>query len=232
MRTVTIREYERGLLYRKGHFVRLLEPGRYRLWPWQYAEVTLVDMRESGLDITDQVILTADKINLRLSLYAVYSLSDPVRAIHQVARYQARLYREVQLAARAVISQHTLDALLQERNLLGQSIHQEAAPRVEPFGLALQGVAVRDVILPADVRGHMAELVAARQRGQTALQVARDEVAATRALLNAARLVREHPELMRLKELQALTHIAEQPGHLVITPLSSPTSIAVVANQE
>ncbi len=49
-------------------------------------------------------------------------------------------------------------------------------------------------------------------------------------LLNAARLVREHPELMRLKELQTLAQIAQQQGHLVITPLGSPPAVAVVAD--
>ncbi|MCP4515722.1 MAG: slipin family protein, partial [Delftia sp.] len=210
MHTVTVREYERGLLYRQGRFVEQLEPGRYRFWPWQHAEVTRVDTRQGSLDITDQVILTADKINLRLSLYAVYRVVDAVLAVHEVDSYHGRLYREVQLAARQVVSQHTLDELLQTRNLLGQTILEEVAPKTGAFGLETLQVAARDVILPGEVRQHFTELVAQRQQGQAAIQAARDEVAATRALLNAARLVREHPELMRLKELQTLAQISQQ----------------------
>jgi regulator of protease activity HflC (stomatin/prohibitin superfamily) len=146
--------------------------------------------------------------------------------------YQMRLYREVQLAARQVVSQHTLDELLQERYLLGDAIKDIVAPKAESIGLALREVSVRDLILPAEVRQLFVESVAAHQRGQVALQAARDEVAATRALLNAARLMQEHPELMRLKELQTLVQIAGQPGQLVITPLSSTPAVAVVAEKD
>ncbi|MCP4517503.1 MAG: slipin family protein, partial [Delftia sp.] len=197
--------------------------------PWQHAEVTRVDTRQGSLDITDQVILTADKINLRLSLYAVYRVVDAVLAVHEVDSYHGRLYREVQLAARQVVSQHTLDELLQTRNLLGQTILEDVAPKTGDFGLETLQVAARGVILPGEVRQHFMELVAQRQQGQAAIQAARDEVAATRALLNAARLVREHPELMRLKELQTLAQISQQ-GQLVIAPLGAPPAVAVVAD--
>jgi regulator of protease activity HflC (stomatin/prohibitin superfamily) len=218
------------LLYRRGRFVEQLGPGRYRFWPWQHADVTRVDTRQSSLDITDQVILTADKINLRLSLYAVFRIVDAVLAVHEVDSYHARLYREVQLAARQVVSQHTLDELLQGRNLLGQTILEQVAPKTGAYGLEALQVSARDVILPGEVRQLFTELVAQRQQGQVAIQAARDEVAATRALLNAARLVREHPELMRLKELQTLAQIAQQQGQLVITPLGATPAVAVVAD--
>ena len=75
---------------------------------------------------------------------------------------------------------------------------------VEAVGATIDSLALRDVMVPAEIRRAAAEVVTARAQGQAVLERARSEVAATRALANAARLIAEQPALLQLRTLQAV----------------------------
>ncbi|WP_460433406.1 SPFH domain-containing protein, partial [Angustibacter speluncae] len=70
-------------------------------------------------------------------------------------------------------------------------------------GLAVEDVALRDVVVPGEVRRAVLAVATARQEGVAALERARGETAALRALANGARVLAEHPELARLRLAQA-----------------------------
>jgi hypothetical protein len=70
--------------------------------------------------------------------------------------------------------------------------------------VAVESLALRDVMVPGELRRAAAEVATARAQGQAALERARGEVAATRALANAARMVADQPALLQLRTLQAV----------------------------
>jgi regulator of protease activity HflC (stomatin/prohibitin superfamily) len=71
-------------------------------------------------------------------------------------------------------------------------------------GLAIESLAVRDLMVPGELRRAAAEVATARAQGQAALERARSEVAAVRALANAAKMVAEQPALLQLRTLQVV----------------------------
>jgi len=74
---ITVCEYERGLLYRDGRLERVLEPGLYQFWARERVEVAKVSLREMSRVVAGQEILTADRVEVRLSLVAQYRVTDP-----------------------------------------------------------------------------------------------------------------------------------------------------------
>lgn len=100
---VTIYEYERGLLYRNGAFLRVLEAGRYRLWSWNRSLIRVVDVRRQSVQPTSQKLLTSDQVTVGLNLVADYEIADVVLATHSVVNAQTQLYEDVQLATRNVV---------------------------------------------------------------------------------------------------------------------------------
>ncbi|NJL93248.1 MAG: hypothetical protein HC915_05715 [Anaerolineae bacterium] len=100
-REVTVFEHQRALLFRDGRYERLLEPGRYRFWSWERVTITLVEIRRQSVVVSGQEMLTADNIEMRLSLVVQYSVQDAVKAATVVADYNSQLYQDVQLALRA-----------------------------------------------------------------------------------------------------------------------------------
>src|SRR6476619_224035 len=106
---ITIKDTHRALLYEDGVLVNILGAGRHRLRKFSLAslfvrrpklEVALVDMRARDLTIKGQEILTSDKVAIRVSIHVQFAVVDPKAALHAVANYEDRLYRDVQLAAR------------------------------------------------------------------------------------------------------------------------------------
>jgi regulator of protease activity HflC (stomatin/prohibitin superfamily) len=84
---VTIYEYERGLMYKNGKLLRVLESGRYRLWPWSHSRIEVVDVRRQSAQITNQKLLTSDQITVTINIVADYEIADVALATHRVANH-------------------------------------------------------------------------------------------------------------------------------------------------
>lgn len=220
-KTVIVNEYEAGLLYDDGRFVRALSAGRYRLWNGfgHTRRVTTVDLRQTTVSINGQEMLTADKVTLRLNLAASYRVTDAVLAVNSVQSYTTALYTELQLGLRSIVTTMELDVLMADRDALAADLLARVQPAAATFGVRLESVRVRDVILPGEVKKMLAREAEALREGRAALVAAREETAATRAALNTARMLAENPVLMQLKGLQALESVADKHGNTVVLTL-------------
>jgi regulator of protease activity HflC (stomatin/prohibitin superfamily) len=222
---VTIYEYERGLMYVGGKFVRILEPGRYRIWPFTHRRIDVVDVRRASVQIVNQKLLTADQITVTLNVVADYEIADAAVAVHEAADFRAQLYEDVQLAARNSVGAGTVDVLLNERVRINDDILQAVKPLAEAYGIPVLNVGIKDVILAPKVRDLLMKEAEAKRIAQATLIGAREEVAALRALANAARLAAEHPQLLRLRELDAVRAFAQTPGNTVVLGVNGLTPL-------
>lgn len=199
----------RGLLYVDERLHEELGPGRYAVWRGVgRVNAQVIDLREVTLDVAGQEILSKDKVSLRLNLVAAYRVHDPRAAAEATGNLQAALYRELQLALREAVGTRSLDDLLAAKEKVGLEVHAAVEPRARGLGVALGSVGVRDVILPGEMKTLLNQVIEAEKRAQAALIERREETAATRALLNTARLIEQSPTLLRLKELETAEKIA------------------------
>ena len=198
-----VREHERALLYRKGHLVAEMKPGRYWL-RLRTDELLVVDTRRRQAVVPGQEVLTADRVPLKVSLIAQYSVSSVTKALTEVDKYQEVLYAKIQLALRQAVAERDLDAALAERGDLGQQILDLVSEEIADFGLTLHSVSVRDFMMAGGLKNAYADVIEAKQRGLAALERARGEGAAVRNLANAAQLMENHPGIMQLRLLQAV----------------------------
>jgi regulator of protease activity HflC (stomatin/prohibitin superfamily) len=215
---VIVYEYERGLLYREGKLERTLEPGRYTFWATEPVDVTKVSLREMSHVVAGQGILTADRIEVRISLVAQYRVTNPVLAVNAAENYTEQLHQEMQLALRDVISGRTLDQVLDGRTELSSELQRLCAEPARRYGVELNRVGIRDVVLPGEVRQVMMQEVQADRAGRAELVKARHEVAAARARANTAKILSENPEVARLQEIEALVNLAGKSGNVVLLP--------------
>ncbi len=215
---ITVFEYERGLLYREGALERVLEPGNYHFRSNERVEVAKVSLREVSHVVGGQEILTSDRIEVRVSLVAQYRVVDPTLALHAVENYTEQLHQELQLALRDLVAARTLDQLLEGRGDLGTELLRQAAGPAKRYGVELNRVGLRDVVLPREVRQVMMLEVQADRTGRADLVKARHELAAARARANTARVLAETPEVARLQELDAILNLAGKSGNVVLLP--------------
>jgi len=80
----------------------------------------------------------------------------------------------------------------------------------------VDGVGVKDLILPGDMKDILNQVVEAEKVAQSNVIRRREETAATRSLLNTAKLMEDTPILLRLKELETLEKLTDKVGDLTV----------------
>lgn len=200
---IVVAEWERVLLYRDGRFEELLEAGRHRRLRWRRRRVRVL-IRPRQLVVPAQEVLTADGLSVKVSLTAVVRNADPRRWHEAVEGPDDFVYTALQIALREAVSRRSVDELLQARAALSEEILEPVRATALTVGVDLESVAVRDVMIPSELRRAAADVASARAHGLASLERARSEVAATRALANAARTLSEQPGLLQLRTLQAI----------------------------
>ena len=206
-----------GLLIVDGCIARRLEPGLYAYWNFQgNVQVEVIDLRVQSLEVSGQELLTRDKVSLRVNLAASLRVVDPIAARSRVVRYVDFVYRELQYGLRKAVSAKSLDELLGDKASLDADIYAYVRGRVTDLGIEIQGVGVKDVILPGEMRDILNSVVQAEKAAQANVIRRREEANATRSLANTARLMDDNPTLLRLKELEALEKVTEKIERLTV----------------
>jgi regulator of protease activity HflC (stomatin/prohibitin superfamily) len=208
---VEVPETAFGLLIVDGKLERVLEPGLHAFWKYHRALRTeLIDRRVQSMEVTGQEILTRDKVSLRINLTALWQVTDVVKARGELANFVEYTYKELQFALREAVGARTLDELLGDKGALDREIGNAVRAKAAEFGLAVRSVGVKDVILPGEMKTILNRVVETEKAAQANLVKRREETAATRSLLNTARLMDENPTLLRLKELETLEKVTEK----------------------
>ncbi|MDO5609799.1 MAG: slipin family protein [Pseudomonadota bacterium] len=206
-----------GLVYVDNTLVDVVGAGSYAFWNFQKnVAVETIELRVQAMEVSGQELLTRDKVSLRINLAASIRVTDPVAARSKVAKYSDHLYRELQYGLRKAVAAKTLDELLGDKATLDAEIFAYVAGRVEDLGIEVQGVGIKDVILPGEMREILNGVVQAEKQAQANVIRRREEANATRSLLNTAKLIEESPVLMRLKELEALEKVTEKIDKLTV----------------
>jgi len=201
---VTVWPWEAGLLYVNGRFARVLEPGRH--WVGIAGrELRTLPATRQVLIVPAQEVLTADGFPVKLGLVAEYRIADARRTQEETGgQWHMALHTAAQLALRGPVQARRLDALLAERGTLEAEFTPPVREAAAALGIEVERGALRDLILPAEIRRMITEVERAKREGEAALERARGEQAALRSLANAARLLKGNPELHALRLLQAL----------------------------
>jgi len=205
---VQVEPNEDVLLYRDGVLVDRLGEGLHVFWKgtgkvrWK-----AVDRREQVADVAGQEIMTSDKVTLRVNLIVTYLVSDVIKATQSSADYAQALYREAQLVLRAAVGTKPLDALLADKESVGNEVRVALIGRAEQLGVTVKSVGLRDIILPGDMKSLLNQVIAATKEAEANLIRRREETAAARSQANTAKLLAENPQLARLKELELLKEV-------------------------
>ena len=210
-----VENHEAGLLFVEGRLVERLAPGRHAFWiADRKIEVKRLDLRPQAVEITAQEMLTKDRIALRVTLTAFRRVVDPERVVATVPDVDAWLYRLVQFAIREAVAGRTLDEVLSAKAVLDAELRDYVRARVADSGVEVTELGVKDVILPGEIRELVNKVVEAERVAKANLIRRQEETAATRSLLNTARLMEENPLLLRLKELESLERLVEKVGRI------------------
>jgi regulator of protease activity HflC (stomatin/prohibitin superfamily) len=204
-------EGKRALVYLDGRLIRELGAGTYGFWSaLSVPRIDVLEARRQTVEVPGQEILTRDKVTVRVNISAVYEIVNAVTARSAVRDVDQHLYRTLQIAVRQTLGKRTLEEVLADKADIDESVSGEVRREMELYGVRVIAIAIKDIILPGDIRDILNQVVTAEKQAQANLIRRREETAATRSLLNTAKLMEDNPILIRLKELETLEKIAEK----------------------
>jgi regulator of protease activity HflC (stomatin/prohibitin superfamily) len=193
--TTTIYEHERGLRFKNGKFVQVLEPGRHT--SFGYSErVMRFDMREKIHPVGGQESLTKDGATIRISMIAMSKIIDPYlfyqsNSVDMQFRttvgteVQTFLHYQIQVSLREWVAGRTLDEAMSQKLELCDAILPEIQEVGQAHGFEVTQLQLLDFAIAGSLKSAFSDLLKAEMEGKAAMQRARNEASTLRSLIKS-----------------------------------------------
>ncbi len=208
-------EYERGVKFSFGKFSEISQPG-WRLVIPVIQRMVKVDMRTKAVDVPDQEAITEDNVSIRINAVIYYKITDAKRAIIEVENFFYAVSQLAQTTMRNAVGEVSLDKLLKERENIAANIKIVVDKASDPWGVKVESVELKDVVLPQDLKRTMAKEAEAEREKRAVIIKAEGEVIASKNLSIAAKTLAENPGAMHLRTLQSINDLSSDQSNTTI----------------
>ncbi len=219
-------EYERAIVFRLGRYQAIRGPGLYYNLPfleWQRK----VDMRTVTVNVEPQETITKDSVTIKVNAVLWYRITDPAKAILEVADFQSAVYQVALTSLRNIIGQHVLDEVLKERDKINDKLRGIVDKDTDPWGVMIEMVEMKDVEIPQSMQRAMAREAEAMREKRARIIKAEAELEASAKLGQAAELITQNPLSLELRRMQMISEVgAEQNTTTVVMMPSEFVSVA------
>ena len=219
-------EYQRGVVLRLGRLVGAKGPGLYILWPIIDKQV-MVDQRVVTANVEKQEAITKDNVPVRVDAVVWYRVTDPIKSVLEVKDVYAAVTQVSLTTLRNVIGRHSLDDVLKEKDKLSTEMRGIIDGVTEKWGVDVQMVEMKDVVIPQSMQRAMAQEAEALREKRARIIKADAEFEAAQRLNDAATVIMKSPAGLELRRMQMITEVgAEQNTTTIIMMPSEFVSMA------
>jgi regulator of protease activity HflC (stomatin/prohibitin superfamily) len=221
------KQWERAVVLRLGKFVGLRGPGLFWIIPFVDSVSTWIDQRVITTGFAAEETLTMDTVPVNVDAVLFWMVYDPEKAALEVQNYPQAVSWAAQTALRDIIGRTSLSDLLRGRERIEDELQKLIDERSNPWGVTVQSVEMRDVIIPAALQDAMSrEAQAAREKAaRVILAEAEVEIAARFSL--AAESYRDNPTALHLRAMNMLYEGLKEKGALMLVPSSAVESMGM-----
>lgn len=212
------RQWEKAVVLRLGKFERLAGPGLFFIIPVIDVISSWIDHRIITTSFKAEQTLTKDTVPVDVDAVLFWMVWDAEKAALEVENYKDAVSWAAQTALRDVIGKTQLSEMLAGRENIDEELRRIIDLRTEPWGVTVQSVEIRDVIIPKSLQDAMSrEAQAERERkARVILGTAETEIAAKFA--EAAKAYENNPVAMHLRAMNMLYEGLKEKGALVVVP--------------
>ncbi|CAD5229178.1 unnamed protein product [Bursaphelenchus okinawaensis] len=214
------KEYERAVVFRMGRLLRsgTKGPGIFFVIPC-IDTIKMVDLRVLSFDVPPQEILSRDTVTVSVEAVIYFRISNPIISVTNVndAQFSTKLLAQTTL--RNVLGTKTLSEILMERDNIASITEKVLDDGTDPWGVKVQRVEIKDIRLPHQLMRSMAAEAEAARDARARVIAADGEKNASRALVDAADVIRENKTSFHLRFLQTMSHIAVDNNKTIVFPL-------------
>lgn len=212
-------QYQIGVVFRLGKFRSERGPGINFIIPY-IDRMKKIDMRVETLVVDPQEVITRDNVTAQVDAVVYYRVVNAQDAIIKVVDYAQATSQVALTTLRSVLGQSDLDELLSHRDRINERLQKYVDDHTEPWGVEVQLVEVKDVLLPERLQRTMARQAEAEREKRAKVIHADGERLAAEALGQAADRLSQSPNSMQLRYMQTLVEVAsEQNATILPIPL-------------
>jgi len=219
----TVTEYERLIVFRFGKYKRTIGPGLVFVLP--LVETTRrIDLRIKTLDISKQEIITKDNIPITLDTSVFYKVINPEYATTKIENYMRAVLNYTQGALRDVIGNMELDEVLTQRERITKEIRKVVDEETRDWGIEITQIKIQQIELPENMKRAMAVQAEKEREKRASIIASEGEFESSKNIAKAAKVLAETPGAIKLRTLQTIKDIAQEPSQKIVIFLPSEIS--------
>jgi regulator of protease activity HflC (stomatin/prohibitin superfamily) len=221
------RQWERAVVLRLGRYFGLRGPGLFWIIPFVDTVSAWVDQRVITTSFAAEETLTSDTVPVNVDAVLFWMVYDPEKAALEVQDYPQAVSWAAQTALRDIIGRTSLTDLLRGRERIEEELQQLIDERSNPWGVTVQSVEMRDVIIPPALQDAMSREAQAAREKQARIILGQAEVEIAHSFETAARSYRDNPTALHLRAMNMLYEGLKEKGALMLVPSSAVESMGM-----
>ena len=221
------RQWERAVVLRLGRYVGLRGPGLFFVIPFVDTISAWIDQRVITTSFAAEETLTSDTVPVNVDAVLFWMVYDPEKAALEVQNYPQAVSWAAQTALRDIIGRTSLTDLLRGRERIEEELQKLIDERSNPWGVTVQSVEMRDVIIPAALQDAMSREAQASREKQARIILGQAEVEIANSFEIAARSYRDNPTALHLRAMNMLYEGLKEKGALMLVPSSAVESMGM-----
>jgi regulator of protease activity HflC (stomatin/prohibitin superfamily) len=211
-------QWEKAVLLRLGRYRGLRGPGYFAVIPILDRISYHIDQRIRTTAFGAESCLTRDTVPVNVDAIAFWIVYDAERAALEVQDYDEAVILSAQTALRDAIGKHDLAELIQSRVELGHGLKDALEQKMQNWGIRVQSVEIRDVIIPPALEDAMSRQAQAERERQARIILGTAETEIAAKFVAAADCYRDHPAAMNLRAMNMLYESIVKRGSLMVVP--------------
>ena len=212
------RQWERAVVLRLGRYRGLRGPGLFWVVPFIDNVSTWVDQRVMTTSFAAEETLTSDTVPVNVDAVLFWMAHDPEKAALEVQDYSQAVSWASQTALRDIIGRTSLADLLRGREQIEAELQQLIDERSMPWGITVQSVEMRDVIIPASLQDAMSREAQAAREKSARIILGQAEVEIAQLFAQAAKSYEGNPTALHLRAMNILYEGLKEKGALMVVP--------------
>lgn len=214
-------QWEKAVVLRFGKFRNLKGPGMFWIIPIVDSLANWIDHRVNVTPFSAEKTLTKDTVPVDVDAVLFWLVWDAQKAALEVADYTVAISWAAQTALREIIGQMTLADILVGRAKMDADLQKIIDDRTTPWGITVQSVEIRDVVIPPDLEDAMSRQAQAERERQARVILGESELQIASSFAQAAEAYAHNPTALHLRAMNMLFEGLKQKGALVIVPSSA-----------
>lgn len=221
--------WERAVILRLGKFHRVAGPGSFWVIPLVDRIAAWVDHRMMVTPFGAEKTLTRDTVPVNVDAVLFWVVWDATKAALEVKNYRMAIAWAAQTALRDIIGKMDLADILVGREKIDAELQQIIDHRTTPWGITVESVEIRDVVIPEALEDAMSRQAQAERERQARIILGQAEQQIAQSFLEAARQYEDHPMAFRLRTLNMIMEGVKERGSLVVVPYDEMRDVGTIA---